>query len=68
MTSIETPFFFGSAEQRLFGVIHEPVGPTFKTPYVFCHPFGEEKLWAHRVFVAYSRLLAADGYLVLRFD
>jgi exosortase A-associated hydrolase 2 len=68
MTSIETPFFFGSAEQRLFGVIHEPVGPTFKTPYVFCHPFGEEKLWAHRVFVAYSRRLAAEGYLVLRFD
>ena len=29
--------------------------------FVFCHPLAEEKLWAHRVFVAYARQLAASG-------
>jgi pimeloyl-ACP methyl ester carboxylesterase len=32
------------------------------------HPFGEEKLWAHRVFVSFARALAARGHIVLRFD
>jgi len=35
---------------------------------VFCHPFAEEKLWTHRVFVSYARRLAAAGFTVLRFD
>ena len=35
---------------------------------VFCHPFGEEKLWTHRVFVTFARRLAAAGHAVLRFD
>jgi len=33
-----------------------------------CHPLGEEKLWAHRVFVSFARDLAAAGFAVLRFD
>ena len=37
-------------------------------PFVLCHPFGEEKLWTHRVFVSFARQLASDGYPVLRFD
>jgi pimeloyl-ACP methyl ester carboxylesterase len=32
------------------------------------HPFGEEKLWTHRVFVSMARTLASRGYSVLRFD
>ena len=33
-----------------------------------CHPLGEEKLWAHRVFVTFARDLATAGFAVLRFD
>ena len=33
-----------------------------------CHPLGEEKLWAHRVFVSFARELAKAGFAVLRFD
>ncbi len=63
----ETPFYFRSAEMRLFGVLH---GAAFQNghPVLFCHPFGEEKLWAHRVFVRFARDLAAAGHAVLRFD
>jgi exosortase A-associated hydrolase 2 len=64
----ETPFFFPSGEQTLFGVLHQPVTESSRSGFVFCHPFGEEKLWAHRVYVAFARALAADGHPVLRFD
>lgn len=64
----ETPILFGGAGEPLFGVIHEPSGDRNGSGFVFCHPFGEEKLWAHRVFVSYARELADAGYTVLRFD
>lgn len=35
---------------------------------VLCHPFGEEKLWSHRVFVNFAREAALRGLAVLRFD
>ena len=35
---------------------------------MFCHPFAEEKLWSHRVFVNFARELVKIGYTVLRFD
>lgn len=62
----ETPMFFGD-DSALFGVYHQPDQPS-ATPFVFCHPFAEEKLWAHRVFVSYARALAEAGHPVLRFD
>jgi exosortase A-associated hydrolase 2 len=64
----ETPFFFDRGPWQLFGVYHEPRGARSKLPFVFCHPFGEEKLWAHRVFVSFARELARRGHAVLRFD
>jgi uncharacterized protein len=66
----EVPLFFrGSGDYALFGVLHQPAQPDPSRPvFVFCHPLAEEKLWAHRVFVAYARQLAAAGYAVLRFD
>jgi exosortase A-associated hydrolase 2 len=64
----ETPFFFGEGRSSLFGVLHEPRLEIGSTPFVFCHPFGEEKLWAHRVFVTFARELASRGHTVLRFD
>lgn len=64
----ETPFFFPNGNYRLFGVLHEPQEPAKNQGFVFCAPFAEEKLWAHRVFVSFARDLAAKGYPVLRFD
>jgi exosortase A-associated hydrolase 2 len=64
----ETPFFFARGEARLFGVLHLPDGQAPRTGYVCCHPFAEEKLWSHRVFVSLARALAARGHAVLRFD
>lgn len=66
---IETPFFFPGPAASLFGVFHESSSDQpARQPFVFCHPFGEEKLWAHRVFVTFARQLAAAGHPVLRFD
>jgi exosortase A-associated hydrolase 2 len=64
----ETPFFFGNDGAALFGVLHRPIGTARHESFVFCHPFGEEKLWTHRVFVTFARQLAAAGHTVLRFD
>lgn len=67
----ETPLFFPNGlngHYSLFGVLHEPDRPTSRRPFVMVHPFGEEKLWAHRVFVTFARQLAAAGHVVLRFD
>jgi exosortase A-associated hydrolase 2 len=64
----ETPLFFASGGADLFGVLHEPEVATDRPAFVFCHPFGEEKLWTHRPFVAFARELATIGYPVLRFD
>ena len=65
---IETPFFFNNKDIQLFGVIHEPAQPVKNLAWVLCHPFAEEKLWSHRVYVNLARTLAKSGYTVLRFD
>lgn len=67
MNNSETPFFFLSGERRLFGVWHAS-DSSLRGAFVFCHPFAEEKLWAHRACVSFARELAARGYAVLRFD
>jgi alpha/beta superfamily hydrolase len=65
----ETPFYFLRGDTRLFGMLHAPASPgPVRTAYVMSHPFGEEKLWSHRVFVVFARALAARGIPVLRFD
>lgn len=65
----ETPLFFSSVRgERLFGVIHEPEIQPLEEGFVFCHALAEEKLWSHRVLVAFARLLASRGHVVLRFD
>lgn len=65
---METPFFFPSGNFRIFGVYHQSRGAPRREGFVFCAPFAEEKLWAHRVMVNFARDLAAMGYPVLRFD
>ena len=53
--------------ERVLATGHYPGGPWTRA-IVMCHPLGEEKLWAHRVFVSFARDLAAAGFAVLRFD
>ena len=53
--------------ERVFTAHHSPAGAASRA-VVMCHPLGEEKLWAHRVFVSFARDLAAAGFAVLRFD
>lgn len=65
---IEHPFFFARGTVSLFGVYHRPEAAASPTAFLMSHPFGEEKLWAHRVYVSFARALAARGHLVLRFD
>lgn len=65
---MEQPGFFEHDGTSLFGVVHTPAGEPRPLAFVLSHPFGEEKLWAHRAFVSFARLLAARGHAVLRFD
>lgn len=64
----ETHFFFPNGKYRLFGVLHEAKSNPKREGFVFCAPFAEEKLWAHRVMLNFARILADSGYHVLRFD
>jgi uncharacterized protein len=68
MSPAETPFFFARERTRLFGLLHEPADAPSRLGFVLSHPFGEEKLWSHRVFVSLARALALRGHPVLRFD
>ena len=64
----EEPFFFTRGNSRLFGLWHLPERDRSRTAFLMSHPFGEEKLWSHRVFVSVARALAGRGHAVLRFD
>ena len=74
MTSIshisdrERLLFFQRDGHRLFGVLHEAKSESRQPGVILCHAFAEEKLWAHRAFVAFARLLADRGFSVFRFD
>lgn len=53
--------------ERVFVAHHRPEQSASRA-VVMCSPLGEEKLWAHRVFVSLARDLAQAGFAVLRFD
>jgi uncharacterized protein len=63
------PFFFGSAERRLFGAYEPARGERASArSVVLCNPWGQEYLRAHRSMRQLSAMLAASGYHALRFD
>ena len=64
----EQPLFVPVSSENLFTIIHRPLHEEIKGLFVFCHPFAEEKLWSHRVYVSFARALAAKGFVVARFD
>jgi uncharacterized protein len=63
------PFFFGTAERRLFG-IYEPaaVGIAGKRGAILCYPWGAEYLYAHRTLRRLALKLSGAGFHTLRFD
>jgi uncharacterized protein len=63
------PFFFGTAERRLFG-IYEPAvaGSSGKRAAILCYPWGAEYLHSHRILRQLSLKLSAAGFHTLRFD
>jgi uncharacterized protein len=63
------PFFFGTAERRLFG-IYEPaaVGTTGKRAAILCYPWGAEYIYAHRAVRQLALQLSRAGFHTLRFD
>jgi len=66
----EEAFFFGEPGSRLFGVLHRPAeaADRIRSASVICAPFGDERTSTHRLMVEWARVLAADGFHVLRFD
>jgi exosortase A-associated hydrolase 2 len=70
---LEKPFFFKNTDYRLFGILHTPDNEKpplagIKLGMVFCTPFAEEKMIAHRVFVNMARTLSEQGIACMRFD
>lgn len=63
------PFYFGSAERRLFGWLHRPsIEPTASIGLVLCNPFGYEAICSHRGVRTLAEQAAAIGVPALRFD
>ncbi|MCU7946736.1 MAG: alpha/beta hydrolase [Candidatus Thiodiazotropha sp. (ex Cardiolucina cf. quadrata)] len=54
--------------KKIYTIQHIPDRAPIKGAFVFIHPFAEEKLWSHRVYVSFAREMVQHGYLVVRFD
>lgn len=62
------PFYFGTAERRLFGIYEPARRAPANRAAVLCHPWGSEHLHAYRSMRQLSNMLAAAGVHTLRFD
>ncbi|MCW4290174.1 MAG: hypothetical protein N0C91_20990 [Candidatus Thiodiazotropha endolucinida] len=49
--------FIHIKNEKIFTVFHIPDTTDVKKAFVFIHPFAEEKLWSHRVYVSFAREL-----------
>ncbi len=64
-----TAYFFGDSAEPLFGVYSSPAVRTLRNRAVLlCPPIGWEYMRTHWTMRRIARLLAADGFHVLRFD
>jgi alpha-beta hydrolase superfamily lysophospholipase len=68
MSTGETPLYFGSRSQTLFGWLHLPPQVRADIGLVICKPFGYDAICAHRSLRAFAAAGAAMGLPVLRFD
>jgi len=63
------PFFFGPADEQLFGCYHPPLSAQPQDfVVVFCYPMGQEYIRSHRACQQLAVRLARAGFPVLRFD
>jgi pimeloyl-ACP methyl ester carboxylesterase len=63
------PFFFGRSERLLFGTYHAPVARSPRPGAVLlCNPFGQDAIYAHRIYATLAAKLSKLGQHVLRFD
>lgn len=62
------PLFFGSAQQRLYGVHHPPAGRSRSTAVLLCYPLVQEYNRTHWAFRKLAGMLSREGFHVLRFD
>ena len=65
----EEPFFVRDGQRELFAILHRPSGAAdIGCAIVFCSAFAGEHNMSRRVLVTFARLLASQGFHVLRFD
>jgi len=63
------PFFFGRSERLLFGTYHAPAVRSPRLGAVLlCNPFGQDAIYAHRIYATLAAKLSKLGQHVLRFD
>src|SRR6266496_586332 len=63
------PFFFGAANQRLFGNYHAPMSSSpASTAVLLCQSIGDEYIRSHRACRQLAIRLSKVGFPVLRFD
>lgn len=65
---MNAPFYFGTAGQPLFGMLHRPQGAQRRTGIVICPSWGTEALRSHRGLRQLAQTLSQSGFPVLRFD
>lgn len=63
-----TPFFFGDADEQLYGVHHAPSAQERAVGVVLCPPAPQEYMQAHWALRRLAILLAKEGFHALRFD
>ncbi|HVP75981.1 MAG TPA: alpha/beta fold hydrolase [Gaiellaceae bacterium] len=62
------PVWFGAEERPLFGWLHHPGGGVARGSVVICPPVGKELAYAQGNLRLLALELAAEGFLVVRFD
>ena len=63
------PFFFGRADDALFGLHYAPERtPPRAVGVLLCYPMGHEYIVVHRAYRQLSMRLAEQGFHVMRFD
>jgi alpha/beta superfamily hydrolase len=66
--SEEQVVFRSRQNANLYGVLYRNANSEQKGAVTICPPDVDERTWSQRVLVNFSRMLAVNGYTVLRFD